>query len=56
MSLTDFPQGTAVRFRPGPFSTSDVEAKVTGTSGQFLVTTDAAGKVRKARPGSCTKI
>jgi hypothetical protein len=56
MALEDFPKGTKVRFTPGPFAATSVEATVTGTEGQFLVTKDDAGKQRKTRPGACTKI
>ena len=45
--------GDTVKFAVGRMKTS-FEAKVTGSEGSFLVTTDAGGKVRKVRPGACT--
>lgn len=52
MTETQFPNGADVTFKPGR-STNYVTAKVEGREGQFLVTKDAAGKVRKVRPGAC---
>jgi len=54
MSDASFPNGSKVRFRAGPRSTSDTIATVVRTDGAFLVTRDDAGKERKIRPGSCT--
>ena len=45
--------GATVKFRTGR-SATEFTATVTGREGQFLVTTDAAGKVRKVRHGAAT--
>ena len=45
--------GDTVKFAVGRMKTT-FEAKVTDAEGAFLVTTDAAGKVRKVRAGACT--
>ena len=47
------PIGSSVTFKPGPKSHDEVTARVTGVDGGFLVTSDAAGKQRKVRPGAC---
>lgn len=52
--MSSFPVGSQVTFKPGPKSTGNVIAKVTGQEGAFLTTVDAAGKARKIRPGACT--
>lgn len=55
MSESTFKNGDRVRFKPGPKSKDHVEAMVTGfesgARGGFLVTEDAAGKVRA---GACS--
>ncbi len=48
-----FAVGSNVRFLAGP-TRVPVTAKVTGHDNGFVVTQDAAGKSRKARPGACT--
>lgn len=45
--------GATVTFKTGRSGT-EFTAKVTSIDGQFVVTTDDAGKVRKVRPGACT--
>ena len=50
-SPTDYAVGSTVSFLAGPTKVP-VTAKVTGYDGQFVVTQDAAGKVRKTRPGA----
>lgn len=44
--------GSKVTFATGRSGT-EYTAEVTGKDGQFLVTKDADGKVRKVRPGAC---
>jgi hypothetical protein len=51
---TDFAVGRKVSFLAGPTRIPVTDAEVTGHDGQFVVTTDAAGKVRKIRPGAIT--
>lgn len=51
----DYPNGTKVRFLPGPRSTATVDGTVVGSEGQFL-RVRCADKERKVRSGSCTKI
>jgi len=53
-SPTEFPVGTKVSFLAGPTRIAVSGAEVTGHDGQFVVTKDAAGKVRKIRPGAIT--
>jgi hypothetical protein len=50
-SPTDYAIGSTVSFLAGP-TRVPVTAEVTGHDGQFVVTRDANGKVRKTRPGA----
>ena len=50
-----FKEGAKVGFQVGKAKTY-YEAKVTGSEGAFVVTTDEAGKVRKVRPGACSLV
>jgi hypothetical protein len=52
-SVNDFPVGSYVDFLAGP-TRVPVNAKVTGYDNGFVVTQDATGKERKARPKACT--
>lgn len=54
VDLTPFPVGSRVNFLAGPTRIPVNNAEVTGHDNGFLVTTDAAGKVRKARPAAAT--
>jgi hypothetical protein len=47
----EFAVGSTVNFLAGPTRVA-VTAEVTGLDGQFVVTKDSAGKVRKVRPGA----
>lgn len=50
----EFKIGDTVKFKPGPkWTGGPVAAKVTEIDGTFLVTEDAAGKVRRMRKGAC---
>jgi len=51
---TDIALGTKVSFLAGPTRVSVKDAEVTGYEGQFVITKDADGKVRKVRPGAIT--
>jgi len=51
---TEFAIGSKVSFLAGPTRISVTGAEVTGHDGQFVVTKDADGKVRKIRPGAIT--
>lgn len=53
-SPTEFAVGTKVSYLAGPTRIPVTDAEVTGHEGQFVVTKDAAGKVRKVRPGAIT--
>lgn len=53
-TTSDFPLGSRVNFLTGPTRLSVRGAEVTGYDNGFVVTKDAAGKVRKARPGACS--
>lgn len=55
VDLSGFPIGTGVNFLAGPTRIPVNNAKVTAHDNGFLVTVDAAGKTRKARPKACTK-
>ena len=46
------PIGSKVTFKPGPKSTGEVTATVTGIDHPFLVTKDAVGKERRIRAGA----
>jgi hypothetical protein len=48
---TDHAIGSTVSFLAGP-TRVPVTATVTGHEGQFVVTKDSEGKVRKTRPGA----
>lgn len=50
----EFAVGTKVSFLAGPTRISVTGAEVTGHDGQFVVTKDASGRVRKVRPGAIT--
>ena len=58
MGIDDFKIRQEVSFKPGPRAAGNVTAKITGKSdcGNFLITKDADGKVRKVRPGACTRV
>ena len=53
-SPTELPVGTKVSFLAGPTRVAVNGAEVTGHEGQFVVTKDDAGKIRKIRPGAIT--
>jgi len=53
-SPTEYAVGTKVSFLAGPTKVPVTDAEVTGHDGQFVVTKDAANKVRKVRPGAIT--
>ena len=53
-SPTEFAVGTKVSFLAGPTRIPVSDAEVTGHDGQFVVTKDGDGKVRKIRPGAIT--
>lgn len=50
---TSFAVGRTVNFITGPTRIA-VTAEVTGHDGQFVITKDANGRVRKTRPGAIT--
>ena len=51
---TVFPIGSNVNFLAGPTRIPVNNAKVTAHDNGFVVTVDASGKQRKARPAACT--
>lgn len=52
MESTPFPLGTNVTFEAGPTRKS-ITAEVIGYENGFVITRDAQGKTRKARPSAC---
>lgn len=53
-SPTEYAVGSSITFVVGPTRIRDT-AEVTGHEGQFIVTKNSSGRVRKVRPGSVEK-
>lgn len=54
--MSEIKVGDKVQFKPGPRSKGPVTATVTGQADGYLLTKDADGNERKARPGACKKV